>query len=210
MRGLGRVRSMSTPSVDGQRGRRPAGYPSEFERQVSLRDGRIVDVRPVVPDDAAELSEAIRTADADTVSRRFLGGPPSVTPALLDYLTVLDYRTRFGLVARDRLTGRGVGIARYEQVGDGAAEVAVVVHPGWRRVGLATALVHLLAEAALARGISTFTASFLTDNHPVAALLADAGVGAAGFIADGIAEVQIPLAGSPTPPDRRTNRPRAG
>ena len=200
---------MSRRSVDGQRAQRPAGYPSEFERQVTLQDGRIVDVRPVVPDDAAELREAINTADADTVSRRFLGGPPSVTPALLEYLTVLDYRTRFGLVARDRLTGRGVGIARYEQVGDGAAEVAVVVRPEWRRVGLATALVHLLAEAALVRGISTFAASFLTDNHPVAALLADAGVGAAGFIADGIAEVQIPLAGPPTPPDRRTNPPRS-
>ena len=104
---------MSRRSVDGQKAQRPAGYPSEFERQVTLQDGRIVDVRPVVPDDAAELREAIETADADTVSRRFLGGPPSVTPALLEYLTVLDYRTRFGLVARDRLTGRGVGIARY-------------------------------------------------------------------------------------------------
>ena len=65
---------MSRPSVDGQKAQRPAGYPLEFERQVTLQDGRIVDVRPVVPDDAAELREAIKTADADTVSRRFLGG----------------------------------------------------------------------------------------------------------------------------------------
>lgn len=163
---------------------------------MTLRDGRVVDVRPIVPDDAAELGEAIRTADPDTANRRFLGGPPPVTPALLEYLTVLDYRRRFALVARDRVSGRGVGIARYEQVGDGAAEVAVVVDPGWRRVGLATALVHLLAEAALARGISAFAVSFLADNRPVAALIAEAGAGQTGFIADGVAGLQIPLAGS--------------
>ena len=157
-----------------------------------LRDGRIVDVRPVIPGDGAELGEAMRSADPDTLNRRFLGGPPPVTPALLKYLTVLDYRTRFALVARDRVTGRGVAIARYERVADGVAEVAVVVDPGWRRVGLATALVHLLGEAALARGISTFTASFLVDNQPVAALVADAG--GASFIADGIAHLEVALA----------------
>jgi GNAT superfamily N-acetyltransferase len=160
----------------------------EFGRQVTLRDGRVVDVRPVVPDDAAELGEAIRTADPDTRNRRFLGGPPPVTTALLEYLTVLDYRTRFALVARARVAGRGVGIARFERVGDGVAEVAVVVEPGWRRVGLATALIHLLGAAALARGISTF-------NRPVAALLVDAGAGGAGFISDGIAQLKVALAG---------------
>lgn len=166
-----------------------------------LQDGRVVDVRPVVPEDAAELGEAMRTADADTLNRRFLGGPPPVTPALLRYLTVLDYRTRFALVARDRLTGEGVAIARYEHISEGVAEIAVAVDPRWRRVGLATALVHLLAEAALARGISSFTASFLADNQPVAALLADAGAGGAGSIADGIAQLQVALAGSTEPAD---------
>ena len=204
---------MSTRSADEPGGRRPAGYPAEFERRVTLRDGRVVDVRPVVPDDAAELGEAIRTADPETLRRRFLGGPPPVTPALLEYLTVLDYRTRFALVARDRVTGRGVGIARYEYLGDGdgdgdgVAEVAVAVDPGWRRVGLATTLVHLLGEAALARGISAFTAYALADNRPVAALVADAG--GASFIADGITQLEVALAGATTPPTRpparRTN-----
>ena len=74
------------------------------------------------------------------------------------------------------LTGRGEGVA-----------------------ALATALIHLLAEAALARGVSTFTASFLADNQPVAALLADAGAGGAGSITDGIAQLQVALAGSTGP-----------
>jgi GNAT superfamily N-acetyltransferase len=164
---------------------------------VTLRDGRVVDVRPLVPDDAAELGEAIRTADADTLHRRFLGGPPPVTPALLSYLTVLDYRARFALVARDPATGRGVAIARYDHLGGGVAEVAVVVDRHWRRVGLATALVHLLGEAALERGISAFTAYSLADNRPVAALVADAG--GASFVADGVSESEVEFGPATTP-----------
>jgi predicted GNAT family acetyltransferase len=58
-----------------------------------------------------------------------------------------------------------VAIARYEPAGDDKAEVAVAVSPAWRHVGLAAALIALLAEAALERGVITFTASYLAANE---------------------------------------------
>ncbi len=176
----------------------PAGYPAGFERDVRLHDGRTVLVRPIVPADAPALAEAIRTADPETLRRRFLSGPPHLTPALLARLSTVDYQRRFAVVAIDPDTGRGVGIGRYETVSDGVAEVAVAVDPQWRRVGLATALVATLAEAAVARGIHAFSAWYLAENRPVAALL-----GAAGgrqLIRDGIAECAVAL---PVLPDRR-------
>jgi RimJ/RimL family protein N-acetyltransferase len=174
----------------------PPGYPAEFERSVRLRDGRTVSVRPISPADAGDLAEAIRTADPETLRRRFLGGTPSVTPKLLDRLTVVDYVTRFALVARDARTGQGAGIARYEGLGEGRAEVAVVVDPAWRRVGLATALVRMLAEAAAGRGIHTFTAYYLADNRAVETLLAEAG--STGFVRDGVAEREVALDPEPS------------
>lgn len=171
----------------------PPGYPSGYLRQVALDDGRHVLVRPVLPSDAPELAHAIETADADTLRRRFLGGPPSVTPALLSYLTEIDYRRRFAIVAIDPATRTGVAIARYEQTHDDVAEVAVAVTPAWRCAGLATALVSLLAEAALARGIRTFTASYLAENRPVAALVEDAGGLSRQIVKQGIAEFSVTL-----------------
>jgi RimJ/RimL family protein N-acetyltransferase len=181
------------------------GYPAEFERSVRLRDGRTVSVRPVTPADAEDLAKAIRTADAETLRRRFLGRAPSVTPKLLNYLTIVDYVTRFALVARDARTGQGAGIARYESLGDGRAEVAVVVDPAWRQVGVATALVRLLAEAAAGRGIHTFTAYYLAENRAVETLLAEAG--STGFVREGIAEREIALDREPPAHPARDHSP---
>lgn len=172
----------------------PPGYPRECEQEVTLRDGRRVLVRPILPSDAPELAEAIRTADSSTLRRRFMGGPPQVTPALLAHLTVVDYVQRFALVAIDTITGRGVAVARYEPAGEGIADIAIVVRPAWRQVGLGTVLISSLAKAAAERGIHTFSASYLAENTPVAALVEDAGGLGRQVISRGVAEVSLPLA----------------
>jgi GNAT superfamily N-acetyltransferase len=172
----------------------PAGYPREYEQRVRLDDGRRVQVRPILPSDATELAEAIRTADPETLRARFLGGPPTVTKPLLDSLTRLDYTGRFALVAR--AGGHGVAVARYialpaDEDGRGAAEVAVVVDPAWRKVGLATALVRLLAQRAHECGISSFRALFFSQNRPVVELAHD--VHARVFVAGSASELEIDL-----------------
>lgn len=172
----------------------PPGYPQEYEQEVTLSDRRRVLVRPILPSDAPELAEAIKTADPDTLRRRFLGGPPRVTPALLAHLTVVDYVRRFALVAIDPVTGRGVAVARYEPAGEGVAEIAVVVRPEWRRAGLGTVLILCLAKAAAERGIHTFSGSYLAENQPVAALIGDAGGLSRQVIKRGIAEFSLELA----------------
>jgi RimJ/RimL family protein N-acetyltransferase len=159
---------------------------------VALRDGRQVFVRPIIPSDATALAEAIRSADVETLRRRFLGAPPPLTPDRLRRLTTVDYRRRFALIAATE-AGSGVGVARYEWTDGGRAEAAVVVDPGWRRVGLATAMVDLLARAALERGIDTFTATYLAENRPVTALVNLAGAAGRRLIRQGIADVAVRL-----------------
>ncbi len=173
----------------------PPGYPREYQQELALRDGRQVLIRPILPSDAPELADAMRTADPDTLYSRVLGNPPPVTPALLAHLTVVDYVRRFALVAIDTATGRGVAIARYEPAGEGVAEVAIVVRPQWRRAGLATTLVLLLARAAAEHGIHTFSASYLAENRPIAALVKDADGLGRQVIKQGIAEFSLALDG---------------
>lgn len=140
-------------------------------RSPRLADGRRVWLTPVTPADREELAEALRRADLDTVFQRFCGAAPPVTPALLTHLTDLDHVRRCAIAARDT-SGRGVAIARYEATGEpGAAEVAVVVTPAWRRVGLATAMTARLASLARTSGFDRFTATHLAGHRAVARML---------------------------------------
>ncbi len=176
----------------------PPGYPQEYRRLVTLRDGRSVLIRPILPSDAPGLAEAIESADADTIHRRYLGGRPQVTPELLDFLTTVDYTSRFALLAVEPASQRGVAIARYEPAEqDGTADVGIAVTPGWRGAGLAGELLRLLAQAASERGIHAFTGTYLADNSPVAALIHAADEPANWVTSHCIAEFSVPL----RPPD---------
>lgn len=173
---------------------RPRGYPAEYETSLRLKDGRTVQIRPIVPDDAAELAEAIRTADPETLHARFLGAAPPVTDALLTKLTCVDYATAFALVARHR--GHGVAVARYtalppEPDGSVPAEIAVAVAPEWRGIGLATVLIELLARRGLECGITGFTALFWAQNRPVAELAREGNAHVS--IEDGTASLEATL-----------------
>ncbi|MGZ4590638.1 MAG: N-acetyltransferase family protein [Actinomycetes bacterium] len=174
-------------------------YPADLERVAVLADHREVFIRPVRPSDAAELRRAIATADTDTLYARFLGAPPH-EEASIRRLVEVDYRHRLALVAFAP-DGTGVGIARYEgEVGSDTAEVAVVVDPGWRRVGLGSLLLRELGAAAVSRGIRRFTALALADNYSVLALLRAAGLAFSVEIHSGTSKILVLLQAQAPPP----------
>ena len=165
----GRPTSLSTPPE-------PPGFPSWMSRDVVLHDGRSVFVRPVLPYDVAELRRVVAEADVETLRSRFLGGRPPRSDQEFDRLVDLDYDRRLAVVALCP-DGQGVGIARYEaDSGADIAEVAVAVDPRWRNVGLATALIRLLAAGAVRSGIRRLSAEFFDENLDVRDLFADAGL----------------------------------
>jgi len=112
-------------------------------------------------------------------------------------LTRIDYVSRFALVARNQ--GRGVAVARYAAVtqsghGSAVAEVAVAVAPDWRGVGLATALIKMLARRARECDVTEFTALFLAENRPVTELAHEGH--AHVVIAEGVARLDAALTAS--------------
>jgi RimJ/RimL family protein N-acetyltransferase len=172
----------------------PAGYPYDYERQITLHDGRVVHIRPVVPGDAPLLAHEASTADTDTLYHRFFNPAIRLDRKRLIHLTELDYKTRFAIAAFCK--GEGIAIARFEPAGDRLAEIAVVVKPEWRKLGLATAMFDVLETAALERGIAEFEALYLPDNHAIERVLHKRGFG--GVTVDaGVARVTKRLGRKP-------------
>ncbi len=185
-----RVRSGAEASI--------AAYPTDLEHPATLTDGRVVFVRPIRPTDADELRRAIAAADPETLHARFLGSPPHNARSI-HHLVEVDYLHRLALVACDTAEV-GVGVARYEGGSEGdTAEAAVVVDPGWRRVGLGSLLLRDLSQAALQRGFTQFTALILAENRPVLALLRASGLSYSAKTEGGTSRLAIQL---DQPPDR--------
>ncbi len=154
---------------------RPPGYPAELEQSLTLRNDHRVFVRPIIPADELILERELREADAETLYQRFFTAQPKLDAKHRHFLVHVDYRWRLALVAFAE-DAQAVGIGRYEGApNQEQAEIALVVHPSWRRIGLASALLRLLTEAARARGLRRLVALCLQDNQAMSALLARAG-----------------------------------
>jgi len=152
----------------------PMAYPREFEREVTLKDGARVLIRPVLPEDEPRLVTLYGRLSRDTKYQRFFTVRNRLPPDWAHYFANVDYRRRMALVAERDLDWRPelIGVARYEPSADeDTAEVAIVVQDYWQGRGLGRILLEEILRAAEASGIRRFRAYTLADNHRMLAML---------------------------------------
>jgi GNAT superfamily N-acetyltransferase len=144
---------------------------------MTLRDGRVVDVRQLQPGDREGLAAAVGRLSDRTRYLRFAGAKPRLSKRELDFLVDVDHYRHEAIVAIDPTTRRGVALVRYIQVSDepGVAEIAATVTDDWQGHGLGTELLAQLAERARDNGFSAFRASVLASNRRSIAMLLAAG-----------------------------------
>jgi RimJ/RimL family protein N-acetyltransferase len=156
-------------------------------------------IRPIRPDDKAQLTDGLRQLSDETIRKRFLAAKPRFSDAELRYLTEIDGHDHIALVAE--VDGALVAVARSVRYPDrpDTAEMAIVVADDWQHRGIGTALAEALADAAVATGIRRIAAVMLADNEPARRLLRriaahlDRATFADGAIHDGVREVLVEL-----------------
>ena len=130
--------------------------------------------RAIRVDDIGRLRRMFQRCSPRTVYRRFFCAYPLAVPdRMLQRLTYVDYVNRCAVVAE--VGDEIVGIAGFDKVGAGdEAEVAICVEDAWQRRGVGRALLDAVVEAALRRGVLTFSADIQADNRAALALVASA------------------------------------
>jgi GNAT superfamily N-acetyltransferase len=140
---------------------------TSLERDVLLRDGTHVRMRPIRPDDEPRLVALYDHLSQDSRYQRFFSVMRRLPPNWAHVLANVDYVGRLALVVEapgdpDTL----IAVARYEPTSDpDCAEVAFAVQDAWQNRGLGTILFRELLEAAKGNGITRFCAWVLGDNH---------------------------------------------
>jgi RimJ/RimL family protein N-acetyltransferase len=143
----------------------PAPYPTDLERDVVLRDGSHVQLRPIRPDDEPRLVALYDRLSRHTAYQRFFTAIKRLPPDWVHFLANVDYHRRLALVVEHPPSGELVAVARYEPTDEeGTVEIAFVVQDAWQNRGLGTVLLKDLLAAAEARGIRRFRAYVLADN----------------------------------------------
>lgn len=149
-------------------------YPRELERDITLKDGTSLRLRPIRSEDAPRLIDFYGRLSRHSAYQRFFSIMRRLPPDWARMLATVDYRRRLALVAERGPTKSPelVGVGRYEPTDDpNTVEVAFVVQDGFQGLGLGAILLSFLLEAAEARGFRRFRAYVLADNTRMLDLL---------------------------------------
>lgn len=136
----------------------------------ALSDGRVVVIRPIRSDDIARLQAAHGRLSPLSRYRRFMTAKPHLSAADATYLSIVDGRNHYALVATfadgPEAEEAIIAVARFVRSPDdpAAAEFAIVVGDNWQGEGLGRELMGRLVDAAVSRGVHRFQASMLADN----------------------------------------------
>ena len=145
-------------------------YPVGEERDVSLRDGRGVRVRPTRTGDSGAMQALFHRLSEGDVRTRFFQHLKSLTDTAAQHLCSVDYDGEMAFAAvtgppeHERIVGTS---SYYLDPGTGLADVGYMVDPEWQGSGLGGALHARMIEYARDHGVRGFRADVLATNAPM-------------------------------------------
>ncbi|MEO6777460.1 MAG: GNAT family N-acetyltransferase [Kofleriaceae bacterium] len=159
----------------------PRYFTPDYVERATLRDGTIVLIRLVGPEDAALLRREFDRWSPESRYARFLAPKLQLTDDELDYLCNLDQENHFAICALAE-TGEGngepvgLGVARFirlptQPLEPVTAEAAIAVADSAHRKGLGRLLLMRLCAAAVERDIERFRCEVLVANTSMQALI---------------------------------------
>ncbi|MGZ4510395.1 MAG: GNAT family N-acetyltransferase [Mycobacterium sp.] len=137
---------------------------------IRVRDGTHLMLRPVLPGDNERTMHGHIHFSSETLYRRFMTARLP-TPALMHYLSEVDYVDHFVWVVTDG--SDPIADARFvrDDTDPTVAEIAFTVADAYQGRGIGTFLIEALSIAARIDGVQRFSARMLSDNAPMRAIM---------------------------------------
>jgi acetyltransferase len=143
-------------------------YPANLVESWRGRNGEMVTLRPIRPEDAEIEQEFVRGLSAESRHFRFMDTLRELTPSMLLRLTQIDYDREMAFIATVGRDNREVeiGVCRYVSNPDGrTCEFAIVVADDWQKQGLGRRMMDQLIVVARERGLSAMMGHVLRGNR---------------------------------------------
>jgi acetate---CoA ligase (ADP-forming) len=177
-------------------------------RDVILRDGSTLRLRPPAAEDAEPLLAFFEGLSESSVYQRFHGFP-SLRPELVAPFLDPDWSERGSLIGTlgEEESERVVALASFVRLRDPvSAEIAFAVGDELQGHGVGTRLLEQLAEAAAEVGIDRFVAAVLPANRAMLQVFDDAGFSVSRHLDGGTFEVELAIEATGTYRERVDSR----
>ncbi len=149
-----------------------APYPQTLERHVRTRDGLLVFVRPVRPEDEDMYRHFFeKSVTPEDLRLRFFASIKEFSHTFVARLTQLDYARAYALCALDEETGEMLGGVRL--IYDAAkttGEYAILIRSDAKGHGLGATLMQLMIDDARNAGLSHVEGQVLSENKAMLSL----------------------------------------
>jgi len=140
-------------------------YPREWERTLTLGNGRSVFVRPLRPQDDALLRAFFAKVSREDLRLRFFSAVRDFSHAFIARMVQLDYARAMALAAIDPLSGEMLGAVRLMADADyHTGEYAITVRSDLKGAGLGWALMQTMIDYARWQGLARIEGQVLREN----------------------------------------------
>jgi acetyltransferase len=160
-----------------------APYPKELETSGSLRDGTVLRLRPLRPEDEPLLHDLAAHMSHEDLRLRFFTPVQGLTHVVAARLSPLDYDRELALLAEG--DGMALGVVHFFADPDKLrAEYAIAVRSDWKGRGVGYVLMTRLIGIARQRGIGELVGEVMRENEPMLQMCRELGFSIAPRPAD--------------------------
>ena len=154
-------------------------YPSKYKKNITLKDGTNVHLRPIKPEDEYLWLDMFRNFSEETVRYRFFRIIKDTPHEMRTRFCNIDYEREIGIVAEIEKDGKKsfIGVTRLivEPKNNDEAEFALVVCDDRHRQGLGSEFIDYTIEIAKDKNLKKIHGVVLKDNTPMISLCREKG-----------------------------------
>jgi RimJ/RimL family protein N-acetyltransferase len=136
-----------------------------WERHITLPDGRAIHVRPIRPEDEGLYGPFLAKVTPEDLRLRLFAPVKEFGHAFLARFTQIDYSRAMAFIALDAATGEMLGVARLHDNADNvSAEFAILVRSDLKTHGLGWQLMQMIISYGRAKGLRSIEGQVLHEN----------------------------------------------
>jgi RimJ/RimL family protein N-acetyltransferase len=173
-----------------------------YEITDKLKDGTVVSIRAIRPDDRDRILEAFKKLERESIYTRFFRFKNHLTEEELKTATEVDFEKTVALVVTIPADGGDetiIGAGRYVLYDPSnalrSAEIAFTVEEDFQGRGIASRILRHLIHIAQQKRVSQFEAEVLPENRSMLAVFARSGLPMKQSFQDGTMHITLSLQG---------------